>query len=429
MMKIFISIYKQSFCNLPFGRFETFQTVIISLFLFFITNFCQAQIAGLQRVESDTTPALNMDALYNRPFLQATKLPIAIGGYVEANTQYAQTDGVSEDGYAFQFRRMTLFFSSTVAQKIKFMSEIEFEDGTKEINIESAITDIEFHPLLNLRAGILLNPIGGFNQNHDSPRWDFVDRPMMATGIIPTTLSNVGLGLHGKHFVNQWVMGYEAYLTNGFNDKIISNSLNRTQLNAGKSDPDKFEKSNSGLPTFSGKAAIRHRKWGEMGLSCMTGIFNKWRQDGLILDEKRRVSIVALDFNTNLFQNRLQITGEAAKVYVDVPATYTQSYGKQQFGFFLDIVGTILKQKIFNWNHAQLNIGLRSEYVDYNQGNFKETGGNIADDKWSFTPSIAFRPVGTTVIRLNYRYQKQHDLLGNPAAKTGIIQFGLATYF
>jgi hypothetical protein len=425
MMKMFISIY-----NLPFGRFKTIQMVqLMTLFLLFIINFCQAQIAGIQRIESDTTPTLNMDALYNRPFLQSTKLPIAIGGYVEANTQYAQTDGVAEDGYAFQFRRMTLFFSSTVAERIKFLSEIEFEDGTKEINIESAVTDITFHPMLNLRAGIIMNPIGGFNQNHDAPRWDFVDRPLVSTGIIPTTLSNVGLGLHGKHFVNQWIMGYEAYLTNGFNDKIISNASNRTHLDAGKSDPDKFEKSNSGLPTFSGKAAIRHRKWGELGLSCMTGIFNKWKSEGLILDEKRRVSIVAIDFNTNLFQNRLQITGEAAKVYVDVPSTYPQSYGKQQFGFFVDVVGTILKRKMFNWNNAQLNLGIRGEYVDYNQGIFKETEGNIADEAWSITPSIAFRPVGTMVIRLNYRYQQQRDLLGNPAAHTGTMQFGLATYF
>ncbi|MEX2569131.1 MAG: hypothetical protein WD431_24520, partial [Cyclobacteriaceae bacterium] len=27
---------------------------------------------------------LNMDAVYNRPFLEADKMPIAIGGYVEA---------------------------------------------------------------------------------------------------------------------------------------------------------------------------------------------------------------------------------------------------------------------------------------------------------------------------------------------------------
>lgn len=30
---------------------------------------------------------LNMDAVYDRPFLQVAKLPVALGGYAEANYQ------------------------------------------------------------------------------------------------------------------------------------------------------------------------------------------------------------------------------------------------------------------------------------------------------------------------------------------------------
>lgn len=67
--------------------------------------------------------------------------------------------------------------------------------------------DLEFHPLLNLRGGIIMNPIGGFNQNHDGPRWDFIDRPISASGIIPTTLSNVGMGINGKYF---YITGFLA---------------------------------------------------------------------------------------------------------------------------------------------------------------------------------------------------------------------------
>ena len=61
---------------------------------------------------------------------------------------------------------------------LNFYSEIEFEDGAKEIGIEFASLDLEFSPQLNLRAGIILNPIGSFNQNHDGPKWEFVDRPV-----------------------------------------------------------------------------------------------------------------------------------------------------------------------------------------------------------------------------------------------------------
>jgi hypothetical protein len=70
---------------------------------------------------------LNMDAIYNRPFLQLGKSPISIGGYVESNWQYVSTSGISV-GNQFQFRRFSLFVASTITSHIKFLSEIEYED-------------------------------------------------------------------------------------------------------------------------------------------------------------------------------------------------------------------------------------------------------------------------------------------------------------
>ncbi|HQR00659.1 MAG TPA: hypothetical protein PLA61_07445, partial [Ferruginibacter sp.] len=114
----------------------------------------------LKRIPKDSlNRTMSMDAVYNRPFITVGKLPVSLGGYLEANWQHLATDGVS-DGHQFQFRRLTLFVSSTVAKRLKFLSEIEFEEGGKEIAIEFAALDIELHPLLNLRGGIILNPIG-----------------------------------------------------------------------------------------------------------------------------------------------------------------------------------------------------------------------------------------------------------------------------
>jgi len=407
--------------------------IYFSLFLLLLTfgntNAQSDTTKLLKRIPADTSKQkLNMDAVYNRPFLTAGKMPIAIGGYLEVNTQYASTDGISE-GFSFQARRFTLFFSSTIAKKIKLLSELEFEDGTKEINLEFAAVDIEFHPLVNLRGGIMMNPIGAFNQNHDGPRWDFIDRPISATTIIPSTLSNAGFGLHGKYVIQRWVLGYEAYLTNGFDDNIISNTEGRTSLAAGKLNPARFEKNNSGLPTFTAKMAIRNRSIGEIGISYLTGVYNQWKKDGIVLDSKRSVSIVAVDFNTSLFKDRLNINGEFAKVFVDVPQTYTQQYGTQQFGGYVDIIATILKRNMLGWENAKLNLGVRLEYADYNQGKFTQTNQNIGDHLWAIVPTIAFRPAGTTVIRFNYRYQQQTDFIGNPPSQTGVIQFGISSYF
>lgn len=404
---------------------------LLPLLLLFVGTNIQAQIdpSLLRRVPKDTSiQQLNMDAVYNRPFLQIGKLPVALGGYVEANYQYLGEDGISE-GHQFQMRRLTLFVSSAIYKRIKFLTEIEFEDGTKEINIEFASLDFEFAPLLNLRGGVVMNPIGAFNQNHDGPKWEFVDRPISATQMLPATWSNVGFGLFGKKFTKNWVFGYEAYLTNGFDDKIISNSENKTFLPASKENKDRFEESFNGSPLLTGKIAVRNMKVGEIGISYMGGNYNKFEEDGLVLDKKRRVDVFAIDFNTVLPKINTFINGEWAWVNVDVPETYSEQFGRRQQGGFIDFVQPVLKKSMFGFEKAVLNVALRLEYVDWNKGVFKSTGGNISDDVFSFVPAISWRPTSQTVLRFNYRYNRQKDILGNPPSKLSGFQFGLSTYF
>jgi len=371
---------------------------------------------------------LNMDAVYDRPFLQVAKLPVALGGYAEANYQYLGADGLTE-GHQFQMRRFTLFVSSGIAKRIKFLSELEFEDGTKEINIEFASIDFEFNPLLNLRGGIVMNPIGAFNQNHDGPKWEFVDRPISATQMLPATRSNVGFGIFGKKYLKNWVYAYEAYLTNGFDETIIANSENRTFLPASKANRDRFEESFNGAPLLTGKVALRNTKIGELGLSYMGGIYNKFQDDGLTLDEKRRLNVFAIDFNTVISKLNTFINAEWAWVNVDVPATYTEQFGSNQQGGFIDIVQPLIKRPLFGFERAVLNAAVRLEYVDWNKGKFSSTRDNISDHIYSVVPALSFRPTPQTVIRLNYRYNWQTDLLGNPAAKLAGFQFGVSTYF
>ena len=400
------------------------------LFVFFSFN-TKAQIDPLllKRISKDTVKqTMNMDAVYNRPFVAVGKLPVSLGGYMEANWQHLSTDGISE-GHQFQFRRMTLFVSSTIGKRLKFLSEIEFEDGAKEISVEFAALDIELHPLLNLRGGMILNPIGAFNQNHDGPKWEFIDRPIAATQMLPSTWSNAGFGLYGKHYNKDWMFGYEAYLSGNFDNSIIDNTENKTFLPAAKNNKERFEEINSGLPLLTGKVAVRNNKVGELGLSYMGGVYNKFQDDGLQLDEKRRVDIFAVDFNTTLSKWRTFISAEWAWIKVNVPPTFTQQYGSKQQGGFIDIVQPVLKKNIFGWADATLNLACRLEYVDWNKGKFTGTRGNIAEDLWSIMPAISFRPTTQTVLRLNYRHQQQRDILGNPPAKTGGFSLGISTYF
>lgn len=402
------------------------------LIVFALTScYAVAQIDStlLRRAPQDTSLLLlNMDAVYNRPFLSVGKTPVSIGGYVEANWQHLGTDGVTE-GHQFQMRRLTLFIASGIYKRIKFLSEIEFEDGTKEINIEFASVDFELHPLLNFRGGIVMNPIGAFNQNHDGPKWEFTDRPFSATQLLPATWSNVGFGMYGKLFKKNWVYAYEGYLTNGFDDQIISNDQNKTFLPASKLNPDRFEESFNGRPLATMKVAVRNKKIGELGISYMGGIYNKFQDDGLTLDKKRPLNVWALDFNTTISHTGTYLFAEWTFVQVDVPDTYTQQFGEKQTGGFLDIVQPVFRQPFFGFEKSVINASCRFEYVDWNRGQFNETGGNIFDDFFSLVPSLSWRPHTQTVFRLNYRYNWQRDLLGNPPSKTAGFQFGFSSYF
>ena len=401
----------------------------IPFFLFTIQLYGQVDTTLLKRIPADTSKnLLNMDAVYNRPFLKIGKLPVSIGGYLEADYQFMGEDGIT-DGHSFRIPRMTIFLASSINNRIKFLSEIELEDGGSEIAIEFAALDLMFHPLLNLRGGVIMNPIGAFNQNHDGPKWEFVDRPISATQLLPATWSNVGFGLFGKYYVKDWAFGYETYLSNGFDDSIIDNSHNKTFLPASKENKGRFEESSNGEPMLTTKIAIKHNKIGEIGISFMGGIFNTYEKDGLTLDVERRLDVFSIDFNSTIPNLNTFIVGEWAWIWVDVPNSFTQQYGDKQSGGFIDFVQPILKGDLIGFKGSTLNLAMRLEYVDWNQGNFIETGGNIGEEIWAVVPSISFRPTAQTVIRLNYRYMKQTDIFGNPPSKIGGIQFGISSYF
>ncbi len=404
------------------------RSVILLLLCSITTASAFSQEADTARQTGITDSLMNMDATYDRPFRNVGGSPVSIGGYLEANSLYTSEEGISE-GLSFQARRLTFFLSADISSRIKFLSEIEFEEGGHEINIEFAAMDILLHPLVNLRGGIIMNPIGAFNENHDGPKWEFVERPEVAVNLLPATLSNPGFGLYGKTGVNRWVLGYEAYLTNGFDNSIINNDRNRTYLPAIKESSERFEESSNGKPLLTGKIAIKYRGIGELGLSYMGGTYNTFQEDGLILDEDRRLNVFAIDFAVMIPGLETTIIGEGVYALIDIPRTFTQQFGEKQLGGFLDVIQPIFRDDVFGWEDTEFNIALRLDYVDWNVGNFRETNTDIGDEVIAVTPAFSVRPLPGTVIRLNYRYQWQTDILNNPPVRAASWLFGFSTYF
>lgn len=404
--------------------------LIITMYCASVKVLAQSDSSIFKRIIVDTAQksAMNMDAVYNRPFLQVSNTPISIGGYVEADYRYLVTDGIT-DGHSFRMPRTTLFFSASMDRLLRFLAEIELEEGGKEISIEFASVDIILADMLNVRGGVVMNPIGAFNQNHDGPKWEFVERPISMAQLLPATWSNVGFGIFGKTYNKEWSFGYEAYLTNGFDESIIDNSENRTSLAATKQSKERFDESSNGHMLTTGKVALRNQNIGELGLSYMGGIYNRPEVDGLQLNTPHRVDVAAVDFQSTISATNTRFVGEWAWIWVDVPATYSQQFGNKQHGGFVDIIQPVYKGNILDFPNAVVNVACRLEYVDWNSGVFKETGGSIGEELWSIVPSISFRPISQTVIRLNYRINSQTDFLGNPPVATRGFEFGIASYF
>ena len=95
----------------------------------------------------------------------------------------------------------------------------------------------------------------------------------------------------------------------------------------------------------------------------------------------------------------------------------------------MDIVQPVYKHRLLGFDRSVINLACRLEYVDWNVGKFSETGGSIGDEFMSIVPAISWRPGPQTVIRLNYRYNLQKDLLGNPVSRTAGFLAGFSTYF
>lgn len=364
------------------------------------------------------------DALYARPFV-ASAVRTAIGGYVEGNTNYFVEDGIT-DGFSMELRRFNVFLFSSISPRVRLISELEFEHGTEEIALETALIDVQISPVLVLRGGILLPPIGAFNQNHDAPLWEFVDRPIVSTDIIPSTLSEVGFGAHGKWFGGPVGVTYDLYLTNGLGEGVVMNDEGRTHLASGRHDGI-FGEDNNGSPAVSGRLAVLKRGLAEVGASFYTGVYTTHHAEGEQVDAARRVTLLALDYSANVAA--AAIRGEVALARIDVQDDLDELFGERQWGGHLDVVFPLWRPRLRMYDGAVLNVVLRLEAVDFNAGTFRSTGQKIYDQLYAVVPGISFRPSADTVFRANYRRQWYRDFFGNAAVHTGGVQVGLATYF
>lgn len=153
---------------------------------------------------------------------------ISIGGYGELVYQHIQEVGEAEErtllrgkaeeeenedqpGDHVDVRRAVFYFGYKFSDRILFNSEIEYEHAGGEVSVEFAYLDFLWRPEANLRAGLVLLPVGFANELHEPTVLLGADRPIVEQRILPTTWREAGFGLFGQ----AGPFTYRTYVVNG----------------------------------------------------------------------------------------------------------------------------------------------------------------------------------------------------------------------
>ena len=125
--------------------------------------------------------------------------PAPISGYMDFHYNNRQNEDAVLD-----FHRFVLLFNHSFSDRIRFVAELELEhavvsnETAGELELEQAYVDFLISRPFNVRAGMVLAPVGIINERHEPPVFHGVERPFVDTVIIPTTWSDAGVGVHGE---------------------------------------------------------------------------------------------------------------------------------------------------------------------------------------------------------------------------------------
>jgi hypothetical protein len=403
--------------------------------------------------------------VYAKPFVAAPKA--IVGGYMDIQYR-SHRKGVLETGdysainnnqgttNGFDQQRFVPFIYADITEHVKFASELEIEHGIRgagenEISLEFAHVDYLVNEPFNIRAGILLIPIGKFNLLHDSPLNDLTDRPLVSQFVIPSTMSETGAGFYGTFYPGRTSkLDYELYVTTGpcgYN----GNGSPRVNEETGTKDSRQRKCANSadGLDINNGKAVS-----GRVAFSPMLGVevAGSSYYGNQSPTSYNPLSITAVDWT--LQKGPFEIIGEAAWAYargnsraipgnttgfapgalqmgvntfnpLAAPPQRMQGFYIQGNYHFMPSFLTALSPKRFG-EGSTFTAVVRYDRVNLNMDNRAESEGQL--EQISF--GLNYRPVEDAVFKISYQYlPKSFNPNTGERIHDGALVISAATYF
>ena len=379
--------------------------------------------------------------VYAKPFVAAPKA--IVGGYMDIQYR-AHRNGVIETGdyngirngqgttNGFDQQRFVPFIYADITEHVKFASELEIEHGIRgagenEISLEFAHMDYLVNEPFNIRAGILLIPIGKFNLLHDSPLNDLTDRPLVSQFVIPSTMSETGAGFYGTFYPGRTSkLDYELYFSTGPCGYNSDGSPRINEENGTKNSRQrKCESTADGFDINNGKAVS-----GRLAFSPMLGVevAGSGYYGNSSPSSYNPLSITAIDWT--LQKGPFELIGEAAWSYArgnsraipnntingGVPTgtflagvnTFNPAAGPPQRmnGYYIQANYHFMPAFLANWSPKRFGEGstftavIRYDRVNLNMDNNGENQGKL--EQISF--GLNYRPVEDAVFKVSYQY-------------------------
>jgi len=249
-----------------------------------------------------TSPALAQTP--ERPAAARRESRTNLSGYMDFHYNKVEfTDG------RLDFHRFVLLVTHSFSDRIRFVGELELEhalveglEDAGELELEQAYVDFLLHRSFNVRAGMMLMPIGIINERHEPPMYYGVERPFVDTVIIPTTWFETGVGVHGE-VGRGW--RYRAF---------VAAPLNAAEFSAGegvRGGSQKGSESNIGRAAVTGRLEYVGRRGLTLGASAWSG------HSGFEFRPRFDVPVSVVAADARYSRNRLELRGQFAHVAIE----------------------------------------------------------------------------------------------------------------
>ena len=207
------------------------------------------------------------------------------------------------------FHRFVLLVTHRFSDRIRFVGELELEhavveglEEAGELELEQAYVDFLITRAFNVRAGMLLAPVGIINERHEPPVFYGVERPLVDTVIVPSTWFDAGAGVHGE--IGQgW--RYRAY---------VMAPLNAAEFDAEegiRNGRQKGSEANAGRVAVTGRVEYVGYPGLTAGLSFWSG------KSGFEFRPNFDVPVRLFEFDGRYSRDRLELRAQFAQVSID----------------------------------------------------------------------------------------------------------------